>query len=80
MTKGTPVDVHAHVLDPAAVTMPGAAYIPFAAGPKAYLAHLGRLGTTRGVLVTASVHGTDNDPLVAALAEPVYWACAVSPT
>ena len=61
------VDVHAHVLDPAAATVPGAAYAPFAAGPDAYLAHLDRLGAARGVLVTASVHGTDNGPLLAAL-------------
>jgi predicted TIM-barrel fold metal-dependent hydrolase len=62
------VDVHAHVLDPAAATVPGAAYAPFAAGPEAHLAHLDRLGMARGVLVTASVHGTDNGPLLAALA------------
>ena len=61
------VDVHAHVLDPGAGTVPGAAYAPFAAGPDAYLAHLERLGAARGVLVTASVHGTDNGPLLAAL-------------
>ena len=68
MTEGVPVDVHAHVLDPAAATVPGAVYVPFSAGPDTYLAHLDRLGTARGVLVTASVHGTDNGPLVAALA------------
>lgn len=61
-------DVHAHVLDPAASTVPGAAYAPFAAGPDAHLAHLDGLGFARGVLVTASVHGTDNAPLLAALA------------
>lgn len=68
MSQGARVDVHAHVLDPAATTVPAAAYAPFAAGPDAYLAHLDRLGAARGVLVTASVHGTDNGPLVAALA------------
>lgn len=62
------VDNHAHVLDPAAHRVPGAAYAPFAAGPDAYLAHLDGLGAAHGVLVTASVHGTDNGPLAAALA------------
>ena len=62
------VDVHAHVLDPDGDRVPGAAYAPFAAGPEAYLAHLDAVGAARGVLVTASVHGTDNRPLLAGLA------------
>lgn len=62
------VDVHAHVLDPGARTVGGAAYPPFVAGPDAYRAHLDRLGMAHGVLVTASVHGTDNEPLLRALA------------
>src|SRR3954451_8494225 len=61
------VDVHAHVLDPSRRGVPGAAYAPFTASPADYLAHLAGLGVDHGVLVTASTHGTDNEPMVTAL-------------
>jgi 2-pyrone-4,6-dicarboxylate lactonase len=70
MTPGMPadaVDVHAHVLDPARTGTPGAAYALFDASLGDYEQHLDRLGIQRGVLVTASVHGTDNEPVLDAL-------------
>jgi 2-pyrone-4,6-dicarboxylate lactonase len=62
------VDVHAHVLDPALPATEGAAYELFPAFFENYRDHLDQLGFDNGVLVTASAHGTDNRPLLHALA------------
>lgn len=63
------VDVHAHVLDAAAPTVPGAAYRPApGTGAAEYGAHLAALGLGRGVLVSASIYGTDPAVLLDALA------------
>jgi 2-pyrone-4,6-dicarboxylate lactonase len=62
------VDVHAHVLDPSRPSTAGAAYEPFTATLDNYQRHLDRLGIDKAVLVTASVHGTDNQPMLDALA------------
>lgn len=62
------VNVHAHVLDPARTRVPGAAYSLFRASPADYDKHLDQLGMEHGVLVTASTHGRDNQPLLAGLA------------
>jgi 2-pyrone-4,6-dicarboxylate lactonase len=61
------VDVHAHVLDPCRPAAPDAAYDLFDATIDEYQTHLARLGIQFGVLVTASAHGTDNQPLLEAL-------------
>jgi predicted TIM-barrel fold metal-dependent hydrolase len=61
-------DCHAHVLDadvPSSV--PGAAYPTHDAPLTDYLAMLDAAGLERGVLVTASTYGADNDVLVEAL-------------
>ena len=56
------VDTHAHVigLPPEYPFVDGRAYTPPAAPPSAYLAMLDSVGTTYGVLIQVSVHGTDN--------------------
>jgi predicted TIM-barrel fold metal-dependent hydrolase len=56
------VDTHAHVigLPPDYPFVEGRAYTPPAAPPSAYLAMLDAVGTTYGVLIQVSVHGTDN--------------------
>lgn len=61
------VDTHCHVLDPERAGVDGAAYALFPATGADHRAHLDALGAARGVLVTASVHGTDNEPLLRAL-------------
>ena len=61
------VDTHCHVLDPGRGAVAGAAYELFPATPADHRAHLAALGAARGVLVTASAHGTDNEPLLRAL-------------
>jgi len=61
------VDTHCHVLDPARPTVAGAAYELFTATAADHRAHLDALGAARGVLVTASAHGTDNEPILRAL-------------
>jgi 2-pyrone-4,6-dicarboxylate lactonase len=62
------VDVHAHVLDPALTAVADAAYPLSLATAADYDEHLDQLGAEHGVLVTASAHGRDNRPLLAALA------------
>ncbi|MDP9693865.1 UNVERIFIED_ORG: putative TIM-barrel fold metal-dependent hydrolase [Arthrobacter globiformis] len=62
------VDVHAHVLDPLRPVAPGAAYSLFPATLGDYERHLANLGIEAGVLVTASAHGKDNQPMMDALA------------
>ncbi|HEY3687481.1 MAG TPA: amidohydrolase family protein [Streptosporangiaceae bacterium] len=61
------VDTHCHVLDPSRGRVPGAAYDLFTATAADHQAHLAALGAGRGVLVTASAHGTDNEPVLRAL-------------
>lgn len=64
-------DAHAHVFGPYA-QFPlddDRSYTPREYPTEAYLAHLRRLGMTRGVLVTASACGTDNRGVLAALAQ-----------
>lgn len=62
-------DVHAHVLDAARPTVPGAAYVPApGTGPEEYAEHLAAIGCERGVLVSASVYGTDPTVLLDGLA------------
>lgn len=63
-------DCHAHVFGPVADFPYGEArfYTPPEAPVASYLATLDALGLDRAVLVAASVYGTDNDCLVAALA------------
>lgn len=61
------VDTHCHVLDPGRSAVVGAAYELFDATAADYRAHLDALGVGRGVLVTASAHGTDNEPVLRAL-------------
>lgn len=63
-------DCHAHVFGPVARFPYGAGrfYTPPEALVQAYLATLDALGLDRAVLVAASVYGTDNDCLLAALA------------
>lgn len=63
------IDTHCHVLDASRPAVPGAAYDLFTATPADHRAHLAGLGAGRGVLVTASAHGTDNEPVRRALAE-----------
>jgi len=63
------VDVHAHVLDADRPAVPGAAYEMFPAPFHHYRRHLDQLGIDCGVLVTASIHGTDNEPMLRALAQ-----------
>jgi 2-pyrone-4,6-dicarboxylate lactonase len=61
-------DTHVHVFDP--TRFPYAAerrYTPGAATVEALSHHLSRLGLTRAIVVAASVYGTDNRCLVAAL-------------
>lgn len=62
------IDVHAHVLDAHAATVPGAAYGHRPGTDLAgYEAHLGALGLHRGVLVAASIYGHTPDVLLATL-------------
>jgi 2-pyrone-4,6-dicarboxylate lactonase len=74
MTSGTKsipgaTDVHAHVLDAGRPTVPGAAYVPApGTGVDEYAEHLAAIGCTRGVLVSASVYGTDPTVLLEGLA------------
>jgi len=62
-------DCHAHVFGPYA-SFPLAedrSYTPPENGAERFIAHLDRLGLTRGVLVTASAQGDDNGNVLAAL-------------
>ncbi len=62
-------DCHAHVFGPY-TSFPLAedrSYTPPENGAERFIAHLDRLGLTRGVLVTASAQGDDNRNVVAAL-------------
>lgn len=61
------IDNHCHVLDPDSFYLPDARYAPFDAPLAAYVQHLHSLGASRGVLVTASTHGTNNRPMLEAL-------------
>jgi predicted TIM-barrel fold metal-dependent hydrolase len=63
------VDTHAHVigLPPEHPFVEGRAYTPPAAPPSAYLAMLDGAGSTYGVLIQVSVHGTDNRLMLATL-------------
>lgn len=61
------IDNHCHVLDPSSPAVPGARYAPFDAPVGKYEDQLCALGINRGVLVTASTHGTNNQPLLNAL-------------
>jgi 2-pyrone-4,6-dicarboxylate lactonase len=77
MIDGVPraaCDCHAHVFGPAA-RFPYAeprSYTPDDAPLAAYLAHLDRLGCSRGVLVQPSAYGIDNTAMIDALTrEPV---------
>jgi 2-pyrone-4,6-dicarboxylate lactonase len=56
------VDTHAHVigLPPAHPFVDGRSYTPPEATPAAYIGMLDATGTTYGVLIQVSVHGTDN--------------------
>lgn len=73
-------DCHAHVLDPTRPAAPGARYAPWpGAGPAEFAAHLDALGLDHGVLVTASAHGTDNEPLLAALGPGRCGVAVVEP-
>ncbi|MEP9382386.1 amidohydrolase family protein [Nocardioides cheoyonin] len=62
------IDNHCHVLDGSRTGVRGARYPIFDAPLPAYMQHLAALGAGRGVLVTASAHGSDNEPLLDALA------------
>lgn len=61
------IDTHCHVLDPTHPAVPGAAYELYTVTAADHRAHLDALGADRGVLVTASAHGTDNEPVLRAL-------------
>lgn len=61
------IDNHCHVLDPSSPAVPGAKYAPFDAPVGKYEQQLRALGINRGVLVTASTHGTNNQPMLKAL-------------
>jgi 2-pyrone-4,6-dicarboxylate lactonase len=63
------VDTHAHVigLPPEYPFVEVRAYTPPAAPLRAYLAMLDRVGSTYGVLIQVSVHGTDNRLMLDAL-------------
>ncbi|MEO6957325.1 MAG: amidohydrolase family protein [Antricoccus sp.] len=63
------IDNHCHVLDPTSRAVPGAQYAPFDAPVGKYEQQLRALGINRGVLVTASTHGTNNQPMLNALRE-----------
>lgn len=67
MLPADAIDNHCHVLDPNSAAVPGAKYAPFNAPLSQYEEHLGALGINRGVLVTASAHGTNNKPMLDAL-------------
>jgi 2-pyrone-4,6-dicarboxylate lactonase len=61
------VDVHAHVMTGSTPAVPGAVYQPFEAPVERFLAHLDRVGLSRGVLVNPSVYGHDHEVLLDAL-------------
>lgn len=61
------VDNHCHVIDPTSMTLSSGRYAPFDASLLKYEQHLCALGVDRGVLVTASIHGTNNEPMLEAL-------------
>jgi predicted TIM-barrel fold metal-dependent hydrolase len=63
------IDTHAHVigLPPEYPFVDGRAYTPPAAPPSAYLGMLDSVGSTHGVLIQVSVHGTDNRLMLATL-------------
>jgi predicted TIM-barrel fold metal-dependent hydrolase len=62
-------DSHAHVFGPYAQfpLSDDRSYTPPENGPERFIAHLDRLGLTRGVLVTASAQGDDNRNVLHAL-------------
>ncbi|SAI69538.1 dicarboxylic acid hydrolase [Bordetella ansorpii] len=61
-------DCHLHVYDSRYPAVAGAALLPPDASVAQYRALQRRLGTRRAVLVTPSTHGSDNRPMLAALA------------
>jgi predicted TIM-barrel fold metal-dependent hydrolase len=72
-------DTHVHIIgDPDRYPMvAGRRYTPGPALPNHLLAHLGRVGLTRAVLIQPSVYGTDNTCLLDALASLQETARAV---
>jgi len=62
-------DCHAHVFGPydRYPLAENRSYTPSEQGADAFIAHLDRLGMARGMLVTASAHGTENRPVLEAL-------------